>query len=438
MHYSDAMERSSINDCFRHDGGRLSHDAAIDLLKARLGPVAGVSTVATGQALGRILAEPVVAGCNVPPHTNAAVDGFAVCSGDYDGTVGGRFRITGRSAAGAPFDGAVGRGEAVRILTGAVVPEGLDIVAMQEDCEVTGDGEDAHVTLPGGLETGVNIRRAGEDVRVGDQLLEAGHILRPQDLAALSSIGLDRVSCRERLRIGIVSTGDEVVRPGAQEKGLLDGGQGVVFDANQPMLAALGAQLGADVIDAGIWRDDRQVVIDGLERLAQRCDVILTSGGASRGDEDYMVAALDVLGRRHFWQLSIKPGRPLMLGQIGSTVVVGLPGNPVAVFVCFLVYVWPMLRVLAGAGWREAGRMPARAQFGFANRKRGRREFWRGMVRVDDGGLVVDKFKRDGSGLISGLRAANCLIEIPEDAGDVQVGDMVRVIPFSEFGIASA
>jgi molybdopterin molybdotransferase len=209
----------------------------------------------------------------------------------------------------------------------------------------------------------------------------------------------------------------------------------MVYDANQPMLRALCGLAGAEVRDCGVWPDDRDAVKQRLAELAPSVDVILTSGGASMGDEDHMSAALAELGKRHFWQIAVKPGRPLMLGQIGQTVVVGLPGNPVAVFVCFLIYVWPMLAALSGAGWREAARMPARTVFDFGKRKPGRREYWRGTYHYGAEGVSVDKFRRDGSGLISGLRAANCLIEIPETAGDIEVGTVVQVIPFPEFGI---
>jgi molybdopterin molybdotransferase len=229
--------------------------------------------------------------------------------------------------------------------------------------------------------------------------------------------------------VAIVSTGDEVLRPGAAFS------EGQVYDANAPMLAALIASAGALPTDLGVLPDDPGEIRRTLAEAAQGFDAVILSGGASRGEEDHVVAALDALGRRHLWQLAIKPGRPMSFGQVGDCVVLGLPGNPVAVFVCFLLYVWPLLRRMGGADWPEPKRYRLPALFAFPGRKVGRREFWRGILRETPHGLGVDKFARDGSGLISGLRAADGLIDIPEDVAEVRPGDVVAFIPFSEFGI---
>ena len=285
------------------------------------------------------------------------------------------------------------------------------------------------VTIPAELKRGANVRKAGEDVEAGETVLEEGAVLRPQDLAALASLGFSEVACFERLKVAIVSTGDEVRRGGSG----LESGQ--VYDANAPMLAPLIASAGAVAADLGVFPDNLQEVKARLGEAARAFDVIITSGGASRGEEDHVVAALDQLGKRHLWQLAIKPGRPMSFGQIGDCVVLGLPGNPVAVFVCFLLYVWPLLRRMGGAAWPEPRRYRLPALFAFPDRKVGRREFWRGMLRETPQGLAVDKFARDGSGLISGLRAADGLIDIPEDVAEVKAGDRVAFIPFAEFGI---
>jgi molybdopterin molybdotransferase len=311
------------------------------------------------------------------------------------------------------------------------MPAGLDTVAMQEDCTTLSDAEGRTlVSIPAGLKPRSNVRQAGEDVAAGEELFARGHMLRPQDLAALASIGLAEVACFEPLRIAIVSTGDEVVAAGSAP---LASGQ--VYDANTPMLEALAALAGARATSLGIWPDDAAEVRRRLAAAAETFEVIITSGGASKGSEDHMAASLDALGRRHFWEIAVKPGRPMMLGQIGRTIVVGLPGNPVAVFVCFLMYVFPMLRTLAGAPWPEPRRYALPAAFSFPKRKAGRREFWRGILIDSPDGLAVDKFARDGSGLISGLRAADGLIDIPEDRPSVSPGEAVAFIPFSEFGI---
>jgi molybdopterin molybdotransferase len=201
------------------------------------------------------------------------------------------------------------------------------------------------------------------------------------------------------------------------------------------MLAALIASAGATPVDLGVLPDSLDEVKTRLAQAARQVDAIISSGGASRGEEDHVVTALDALGKRHLWQLAIKPGRPMSFGQIGDCVFLGLPGNPVAVFVCFLLYVWPLLRRMGGAHWPEPTRYKLPALFAFPGRKVGRREFWRGMLKETPRGLAVDKFARDGSGLISGLRAADGLIDIPEDVADIRPGDSVAFIPFSEFGI---
>jgi molybdopterin molybdotransferase len=423
------MTTKLSDDCFVHDKKRLRHAEALAILKQRLAPVAGRETVPLAEAAGRILAEPAVASRPVPAHTNAAVDGYSFAARDYDAGAGCELPVAGRAAAGRRLDEAPAPGTAVRIFTGAILPSGHDSVVLQEDVEAKMAGGRTVVCIPAGLKRGANVRRAGEDVEAGATLIEAGTVLRAQDLAALASLGLAEAACFARLKVAIVSSGDEVVRPGAPFS------EGLVYDANAPMLQALVASAGAVPTDLGILPDDPVEVRRGLADAARRYDALIVTGGASRGEEDHTVAVLDALGKRHLWQLAIKPGRPMSFGQIGDCVVLGLPGNPVAVFVCFLLYAWPMLRRMGGAAWPEPCRYRLPALFAFPGRKTGRREYWRGILKETPHGLGVDKFARDGSGLISGLRAADGLIEIPEDVGDVQPGDRVAFIPFSEFGM---
>jgi molybdopterin molybdotransferase len=313
------------------------------------------------------------------------------------------------------------------------MPDGHDTVVMQEDVNVRTADKDCRLAaaIPSGLKPGANVRRAGEDIKAGETLLGSGAVLRPQDLAALASIGVNEVTCFKRLKVAIISTGDEVVRSGGV--GDLEGGQ--VYDANAPMLKPLIANAGAAFADLGVLPDANEEVKRRLIEASRTFDVIITTGGTSRGEEDHVVAALDQIGKRHMWQLAIKPGRPMSFGQIDNCVLVGLPGNPVAVFVCFLLYVWPLLRRMGGAEWLEPRRYRLPAMFAYPDRKVGRREFWRGMLKEAPHGLALDKFARDGSGLISGLRAADGLIEITEDVAAVQPGDLVAFIPFTEFGI---
>jgi len=422
-----------IDDCFRTDGRRMTHDEALALLAARAAPITAIVEVDVAEALGRVLARPVTAPRPIPLHTNAAVDGYAFASADYSRERGATLPVSGRAAAGRPLGAPAERGTAVRIFTGAVMPEGADTVVMQEDVSVRDVDGRAYVAIPSGLKPRANVRAAGEDVGAHTRVFEAGHLVRPQDIAALASLGLSSVTVHGRLKVAIVASGDEVVRPDTARPQELALGQ--VYDANSPMLAALVASTGAEVADLGILPDDAGVIRSRLAEAARTCDVIITSGGASLGEEDHMVAAIDALGRRHLWQLAIKPGRPMSFGQIGNAVIIGLPGNPVAVFVCYLMYVYPLLHRLAGAPWFAPRRYRLPARFEFTGRKTGRREFWRGILVDGPDGLGVEKFARDGSGLISSLRAADGLIDVPEHSGDVARGDLVDFIPLTEFGI---
>jgi molybdopterin molybdotransferase len=412
-------------------GTLITHDEAIERLRERIQPIVTEETVALDRASGRVLARAILATQPVPLHTNSAVDGYAFVAAEVATNPERSWPIAGRAAAGHPFRDMRPAGSVIRTLTGAVLPADTDTVAMQEDCEVSSDGRS--VRLPRGLKRGANVRSAGEDVATGTTLFEPGHVLRPQDLAALASVGVADIPVYRRLRIAVVSTGDEVRTPGS---GPIEIGE--VYDANAPMLIALGAMCGAEVTSLGILADDAALVETTLQEAARCFDVVLTSGGASKGEEDHMAAALEKLGSRHFWQIAIKPGRPMMFGEIGSTVVVGLPGNPVAVFVCGLMYAHPLLRRLGGGAWPVPRRYKLPAAFCFQNRKVGRREFWRGILCETASGLAVEKYARDGSGLISGLRAADGLIDISESASDVAEGDLVDFIPFSEFGITPA
>jgi len=425
------MTNKLVDDCFAHDRKRLRHAEALAILKQRITPVANLENVGLADAAGRIMGSSIAAPFDVPAHTNAAVDGYSFAASDCNADSGGQLPLAGRAAAGQRMAQRPPPSTAARIFTGAVMPDGHDTVVMQEDVGLTAaaDGRKL-VTIPGGLKRGANVRNAGEDVKTGEVLLDAGAALRPQDLAAIASIGLNEIRCFARLRVAILSTGDELVR------GDRDLTLGQVHDANAPMLKALVASAGAIPFDLGVLPDRLDVVKTRLVEAAAKHDVIITSGGASRGEEDHLVAALDAIGKRHLWQLAIKPGRPMSFGQAGNSVVLGLPGNPVAVFVCFLLYVWPLLRRLGGGAWPEPERYHLPALLAFPGRKVGRREFWRGILKETPRGLAVDKFARDGSGLISGLRAADGLIDIPEDVPEVRPGDKVAFIPFTAFGIA--
>ncbi len=422
-------ERRLIDDCFLTDSERLRHDEALAILRERVGPVAAIETVPLGDALNRILAETVTSPRNVPSADNAAVDGYAYTQADYD-AAGGFFPVAARIAAGHPSPLPHMPGTAVRIFTGGLMPAGTDTVAMQEDCETHRQDGGDFVSIPPGLKQGANRRKAGEDLAEGATIAEPGTRLRPQEIAAIASTGGAEVSVYRRLRVALVSTGDEVVRPGAP---LPAGG---VYDSNHFLLASLLKTVDCEMADAGVLPDDEAAVRRKLGALAADHDAVLTTGGASRGEEDHLVTSLDALGKRHLWQLAVKPGRPMSFGQIEGCPVVALPGNPVAAFVCFLLYVRPMLVRMGGGAWPEPQRFAVAADFAIEKRKTGRREFLRGrLVQDANGRQAVRKFPRDGSGLITSLREADGLIEIAEHVSAVKEGDMVAFLPFSGFGL---
>lgn len=415
--------RKLLDDCFLHDKDRLRHDDAIALLAERLNCVASVEDVALEHALGRVLAADVISPRNIPAHTNAAVDGFAIGTGGHAVSGPLSLPVAMRIAAGHPATDELATGTAARIFTGAQMPSGADSVVMQEDCEEA----NSQVSIPAGVKPGMNVRHAGEDIAAGGIAAHKGNRLRPQNLAAIAATGTGRASCYRALKVALFSTGDEVIRPGAEFS------EGQVYDANHFLVAGLLETVHADVTDFGILPDDEPVIRKTLLAAADSHDVILTTGGASRGEEDHIVSILTGEGRLHAWQLAVKPGRPLAFGQLGDTVFLGLPGNPVAAFICFLFYAQPMFAHLQGLNWRPPVRFLMPAGFAIGKKKPDRREFWRGWI--ENGKL--QKFTRDGSGLISGLTAADGLIEISEEITSVQSGDVLPFIPFSEFGIRS-
>jgi molybdopterin molybdotransferase len=423
------MTAKLIDDCFVLDRDRIPHCEALAILKERVSPVIGIEHVPIAEAAGRFLAEPVIAPRAIPAHDNAAVDGYAFSSSAYDTNKGARLKIAGEATAGHPFQGAAPAGSTIRIFTGAVMPAGLDTVAMQEDVGIEERDGTHWAHVPPGLTAGANRRLAGEDTKAGESLVSTGTRLRPQEVASAAATGLGVVRCYAPLKVAVFSTGDEILRPGESFS------EGKVYDANAPMLHGLIAATGAEVVDMGILPDSAEGVTGALSAASRNFQAIVVSGGASQGQEDHVVRSIDTLGTRHLWQIAIKPGRPMSFGQVGDCVVLGLPGNPVAVFVCFLIYVRPVLTRLAGGVWPEPVRYPVPAAF-TQKKKKGRREFWRARLSQElDGRLVVTKFPRDGSGLISSLREADGLIEVAEDLENVRMGELVDFIPFSEFGL---
>ena len=410
------------DDCFAYGGRLMSTAEALDRISALARPVTGVEQVGLRAACGRILAEDVGADRDVPPHDNSAVDGYAVFFDDLDAHGETRLKVTASVAAGHPLDRPARRGEALRIFTGAVMPEGPDTVMMQEDCRTEGDT----VVIAPGIRRGANRREAGEDIDAGTTILRRGHRLRPQDVGLAASVGRTVLAVYRPLRVAIFSSGDEVREPGEALP------PGAIYDANRYVLAALLEAQGCAVTDLGILPDDRETVRAALEAAVRGHDLVLTSGGVSVGDEDHVRAAVEALGRLHFWRLAIKPGRPLALGQIGAVPFVGLPGNPVAAMVTFLRIARPLILGLGGCTEVAPNLYRVRADFDH-DKKRDRREWVRArLVTREDGSLAAEKFPRAGAGILSSLVAADGLVELPEEMTHLTRGDMVDFLPFSE------
>lgn len=408
------------NDCFALPPGVhwTPVAEAHQLLRDRLSPVAGAETVPLGQAAGRIAAQAINAARSNPPLPNTAVDGYGFAGG-RDAGAHELPLVKGRAAAG-DTPGAVPQGQAIRVLTGAALPEGVDTVILQEDVVLV----DGAARFSGPVKAGSNTRKAGEDVTAGQEILTAGRKITPADLALLAATGVSEIAVRRRLKVGVVSTGDELIEPGDPAR------DGQIFDANRPMLLALVEQFGHVPVDLGRVPDDRETLRARLDTAAGDVDVILTSGGASAGDEDHVSALLQEAGAMALWRMAIKPGRPLALGLWQGVPVFGLPGNPVAALVCALIFARPAMAVLSGAGWSDPQGFEVPA--GFAkSKKAGRREYLRARIR--DGRAEV--FASEGSGRISGLSWAEGLVELPEPAAEIKPGDMVRFVPFGSFGL---
>ena len=410
------------NDCFALPAGTewTPVDDALASLRDRLHPVTDVEILSLADALDRVLADDVLAIRSNPPLPNSAVDGYGMRHADIVDGPQVLPLVEGRSAAGQPFFGDLPKGHAIRILTGATLPKEVDTVILQED--VTTDG--ASIAVNGPLKKGANARDAGEDVAAGALVLPAGRILTPADLALLAATGTAKVRVRQRLRVAIISTGDELVEPG--QTALPD----QIYDANRPMLRAMCQRFGFVPVDMGPAPDNRDKLRAFLDAAAEQADVILTSGGASAGDEDHLSALLNETGAMSLWRMAIKPGRPLALGLWSGTPIFGLPGNPVAAMVCTLIFARPAMGLLAGQDWHEPQRLKIPAAFS-KSKKPGRREYLRARLRNGQ----VEVFGSEGSGRISGLSWAEGLVELPDGALEISQGTPVNYIPYSSFGL---
>ncbi len=385
---------------------------------ARIGAPLAPELLPLTRALARVLSDDFAAPFDVPPADNSAVDGYAVGSADIPARGTRDLVVIGDLAAGFVFEGKLGAGQALRIMTGAPMPAGADTVYPQE---VVQRGSDSIRVGP--IDKGANVRLAGEDVRMGEVVIEAGSVLRPQEIGLMASLGAWQVSVRRRPRVALLSTGDEVAEPGTPRR------PGQIYDANRFTLRGSIEQCGGEVIDLGIVPDVRDTLRASLEDAARAADVVVTSGGVSVGVYDLVKDVLQELGAIDFWQVAMQPGRPFAVGRIGSALFFGLPGNPVASLLSFLLFVRPALYKLAGRRrlfpetWQARALEPMR-------KKTGRTEYKRGILAFRDGDWEVCTTGPQGSGILSSMVAGNCFVVLEEARGDVKAGERVTVEPF--------
>ena len=422
---------NNFGDCFRTTDTWITVAEAIQRFSRLLGGITQIETVSIRDCLDRILAIQLTANHSIPPYNNSAVDGYAVYFDDLDKNTETRLPVTGRIAAGHPLNRPAKRHEALHIFTGAPLPKGLkdegpDTIFMLEDIEVDGK----LIILPPGIKRYANFRNAGEDVEINDIVLLSGHKLRPQDISMAASLGYSELEVYRRLRVAVFSSGDEIQDVGTPLK------DGCIYDANRYSLISMLKRLGCDVTDIGILPDRPSDIKEGLWQASLKHDLLITSGGVSKGEEDHIKSVVEDLGALNFWNLAIKPGRPIALGHVerGGVNVpfVGLPGNPVAVMVTFMRIARPLVLLLSGARDLEPQFYHVKSGFDF-KKKVGRREWLRASLEKNENGeILAQKYLADGSGIISSMLASGGLIELSEECEAVKQGDLVSFLSFKE------
>ena len=383
-----------------------------------LEPVQGTLRVPIRSALGRVLAEDVLSPVDVPAHRNSAMDGWAMRGADLKADGESTLTEIGTAFAGRPYGGPLGPGQCVRIMTGAVVPQGSDTVVMQERARAAGKS----ITFAAGAKTGQNVREAGEDLKAGSIALRAGRIVRPAELGLIASLGVGEVAVRRTLRVAFFSTGDELKSVGSAL------GEGEIYDSNRYTLHGMLTRLGCEALDMGVVRDDPKLLERAFREAAASADVVITSGGVSVGEADFVKGMLDELGEEVFWKIAMKPGRPLAYGKIAGAHFFGLPGNPVSVMVTFYQFVRDALLVLMGASPVEPVPTFTAVCSTRLRKAPGRTEFQRGVLsRGPDGALIVKPTGEQGSGILKSMSDANCFIILGDATGNVEPGTLVEV-----------
>jgi len=391
---------------------------ALDLIEASTPRLLESEELPIRDSLGRISSDVVTSTINVPGHANSAMDGFAIPGSSLPTQGIAEFNEIGTAYAGKTFDGECGKNECVRIMTGAVVPEGTDTVIMQEQAEQSGNQT---IRIGSGHRAGENVRAAGEDIKQGETVLQPGSKINPADLGILASLGIGTINVIRKPVVVFFSTGDELVSIDKPLK------KGEIYDSNRYTLHGMLSQLDVDIIDMGVIRDEPEAIRTGLLEASRKADLIITTGGVSVGEADYIKSVLEEIGQTEFWKIAIKPGRPLTFGSIDSSVFMGLPGNPVAVMVTFSLFVAHAIRKLAGAPPSETPLLKVRSLQDM-RKKPGRSEYLRGIAsKGEDNEWQVEKTGMQGSGILSSMSRANCFIVLPAENDGVKKGDLVDI-----------
>jgi len=399
--------------------GMLSVTEGRERILGHIVPIEHFQSVDLKAALGQIVAHDILSPVNVPQHTNSAMDGYAIRGDDLDCE---SYDVVAHVMAGHSYDLPLEKGQAVRIMTGAAVPACADTVVMREQAQQTENVVRFDLTMSA-IHPGQNVRQAGEDLALGQTAVAAGNKITAPELGMIASLGIEQVSVQKPVRVAIFSTGDEVQAPGEMQK------NNCIYDSNRYTLHAMLTQAGCEVIDLGIIEDSEAALEATLQQGSEQADLILSSGGVSVGDADYIKTVLDKLGQINFWRINMRPGRPLAFGQINDTPFFGLPGNPVAVMVVFLQFVEPAIRKLQGMSNWQPQVFKAAASERFRSRP-DRTEYTRGIFSFDaNGRLSVKSTGQQGSGILRSMSEANCLVEILPEQASAEIGDQVRVIP---------
>lgn len=403
------------------------HSMAADLAQQHIlesvQAITETETVPIRQALHRVLARPLISTINVPSHTNSAMDGYAIHGDQIPSTDSIVFKQVGIAYAGRPYLGKVAKHECVRIMTGAAMPDATDTVVMQEQVEVNED----NIRIDAKQKPQQNVRLAGEDISQGAQIFNANYYLQAADIGLIASLGIAEVEVMRPLKVAFFSTGDELVSIGSK----LQVGQ--IYDSNRYTLWSMLSSMGVEIIDLGVVGDTPEAIEQAFISASQQADAVITSGGVSVGDADYVKSTLEKLGRVNFWKVAMKPGRPLAFGQINNAFFFGLPGNPVSVMVTFYIFVQAALEKMMGRSARQHLRIQAISQSNLRKRP-GRVEYQRGIYHIDEQGQYqVAKTGAQGSGILHSMSEANCFIYLPMESVGAQTGDKVEIWPFDSF-----